>query len=85
MSNKRIVLSTTRNLQKVIQGNEEGWRALNSLEVACRAGSNCRYVTRQSKQGGRRRPGANARARNKQTLAIKWSDVIFALVCNLPA
>ena len=71
MSNKRIVLSTTRNLQKVIQGNEEGWRALNSIEVACRAGSNCRYVTRQSKQGGRHRPGANAHV---HAINKRWSS-----------
>ena len=36
----------------------------------------------QSREGG---AAQCARARNKQMLVIKWSDVIFALVCNLPA
>ena len=84
MSNKRIVLSITRNHLKVIQGNEEGWRALNSIEVAGRLQL---QICHKAIKAGRETPHwrQGARARNKQTLAIKWSDVIFALVCNLPA
>ena len=84
MFNKRIMLSTTRNLQKVIQGNEEGWRALNSIEVACRLQL---QICHKAIKAERETPPWRqcAPARNKQTLAIMWSDVIFALVCNLHA
>ena len=84
MSNKRIVLSITRNHLKVIQGNEEGWRALNSIEVACRLQLQiCHKAIKAERETPPWRQCIGAR--NKQTLAIKWSDVIFALVCNLPA
>ena len=56
---------------------------MNSIEVACRLQL---QICHKAIKARRETPFWRqcARARNKQMLVIKWSDVIFALVCNLP-